>query len=329
MNGEVAMAQPNMKARIERVLSNPKMGTGIVKTAGWILLVLSAVPVLYSAAALQVTSEPVKPSAAAFAPEIGRKPLPQKTVASPQIAPNPAPATAPQVRQNSSSLAAELKDPFQTVLEYRDIQRRYEEMKQELAQAQAIQASLGQTPDLQQMNRISGSVAFLQDQLKRTEKQLSTLQIALQQQGQANPPSTDALLNLPGDKDDLLASLKQLSRLRNAPIRNLYLVLFTGIQGRTISMKVADQNFTFGCESCSFFVGESVVSSAASAPPGPGIIIRLSPDGNKLTVACQATLCNINFDGAYTGQQTMWQFASGDSETFEATKLRSVVVSKD
>ena len=48
------------KARIERVLGNPQSGTGIVKIAGWILVMMSAAPVIYSAAALQVASEPLK-----------------------------------------------------------------------------------------------------------------------------------------------------------------------------------------------------------------------------------------------------------------------------
>ncbi len=59
MKGGVAMAQRNMKTRIERVLGKPQSGTGIVRIAGWILVMMAAAPVIYSAAALQVASEPL------------------------------------------------------------------------------------------------------------------------------------------------------------------------------------------------------------------------------------------------------------------------------
>jgi len=110
---------------------------------------------------------------------------------------------------------------------------------------------------------------------------------------------------------------------------NSFSVSLTRIQGRTIFMKVSEQAFSFGCESCSFFVGESIVSSAASAPPGPRMMIQLSPDGNELTVTCRATLCNMGFEDGDTGQPSLRKFVSGDSDTFAASNLRSVVISKD
>ena len=58
------MAQHKTRARIERVLSNDRSGTGILRFAGWMLVLMLGLPVLYSAAALQVSSqrEPAPPS---------------------------------------------------------------------------------------------------------------------------------------------------------------------------------------------------------------------------------------------------------------------------
>jgi len=329
MKGGVAMAQSNMKARIERVLGNRRSGTGVLKMAGWVLMIIAAAPVIYVAAALRVASEPPSVPIPASAAALGRTPSVQTPAAGQQATPSRSPATAPQVPQNSSNPAAELQDPFQTVLEYRDIQRKYEELKQKLAQAQlaANQVNGDQPPDVQRAARIAGSVAFLQDQLNKAEEQLRTLQAAMQQPIQANPTPPSALLDLPGNRDDLVAYLNQLASRRMMP--NSFSVSLTRIQGRTIFMKVSEQAFSFGCESCSFFVGESIVSSAASAPPGPGMMIQLSPDGNELTVTCRATLCNMGFEDGDTGQPSLRKFVSGDSDTFAASNLRSVVISKD
>ena len=78
MKGGVAMAHPRIQERIERVLGMPHMGTGIVKTAGWIVVLIAAAPVIYSAAALQVRSEPAKVSAATYAAEFRRNSVPQE-----------------------------------------------------------------------------------------------------------------------------------------------------------------------------------------------------------------------------------------------------------
>jgi beta-lactamase regulating signal transducer with metallopeptidase domain len=56
MKGSVAMASYKIQSRIERVLGDPKAGNGIVKAAGWILVLIISAPVIYSAAAVQVAS---------------------------------------------------------------------------------------------------------------------------------------------------------------------------------------------------------------------------------------------------------------------------------
>jgi hypothetical protein len=333
MKRGVAMAQSNMKARIERVLGNPKTGTGIVNVAGWILVMMSAAPVIYSSAALQVKSETVKSALPTYAAELGRNPMSQTLPAGPQAAPTPAPATAPQSRQNLSNPAAHLSGPFQMELENRKLQREYEALKQKLAEAQLVanQASTGPAPELQDTARIGGSVAFLQDELKKTDEQLRTLQAAMLQQSQVNPPTApaSALLDLPDNEDDLLGYLKALASLRANPNAGSYMVSFTGIQGRIISMKVSGPTFSFGCESCSFFVGESVVSSAASARPGPGLLVRLSSDGNELAITCRATNCWSGDQGDNTRPGGMRRMVFGDSEIFPVSKLPNVVISKD
>ena len=172
MKGGVAMAHYKIQERIERVLARPQSGTGSVKIAGWILVTLVAAPVIYTAAALQVTSEAVKVPSAAYAAEFGGNPLPQTPAAAAPAAPTPAPAAVSQAQQKDLNPADILSEAFQTELENRTLQRQYEDLRQKLAQAQAIQASLDQAPDLQQIAKISGSVAFLQDATHQAELRL-------------------------------------------------------------------------------------------------------------------------------------------------------------
>lgn len=61
--GGVPMAQHSTRARIERVLSNQWSGTGILTVARWVLVLILATPVLYSAAALQVSGRTPVPIA--------------------------------------------------------------------------------------------------------------------------------------------------------------------------------------------------------------------------------------------------------------------------
>jgi len=335
MTGGVAMAQRNMKARIERVLGNPPSGNGIVKTAAWALVLTAAVPVIYAAAALQVTSEPAPAPIPASSAALGRNPALQTPAPGQQAAPTKTPATATQVRQNSSNPAAELREPFQTAIEYRKIQRDYEGLKEKLAQALEIQANVSQEPEVQRAARIGESVAFLQDQLKKMDELLRALQAAMQQQSQANPPSPppSALLDLPDNEDDLRAYLEQLARLRGNPNGNSFSVFVTGIQVRTINMKVAGQDYAFGCESCSFFVGESAVSSASPAPSVPGIFVRLGSDGSNVYITCHAAKCNVmEYEILADGTQEVSnprQLESGLSELFRASKRLRVVISKN
>jgi len=63
--GGIAMAKHNMRSRIERVLNVQNPGNGILKFAGWALVLTLAMPVLYAAAAIQVASN------AAPAPAVG------------------------------------------------------------------------------------------------------------------------------------------------------------------------------------------------------------------------------------------------------------------
>jgi len=335
VKGGVAMAQHKIQERIERVLGKPQPGTGIVKIAGWALVIILSVPVIYSAAALQVQSEPRKAPLPTYAVERGRNPASQTLPAGTQAAPSPVPATAPQVRQNPSNPSADLLAAFQMELENRKLQREYRELKQKLAEAQ-LAASLANSdpaPDLQSTAMVGGSVAFLQYVLKKKDEELRTLQAAMQQQIQANPPPPSALLDLPDNEDDLLAYLTALASLRGNPNPGTYTVSFTGIQGRTVSMKVSGQNFSFGCESCSFFVGESVVGSASPAPLVPGMFVRLSSDGRDLNITCHATKCNVmEYEVLGDGTEQVSnprQLESGASELFRTSKPLLVVISKN
>lgn len=375
MKGGIAMAQQNMKARIERVLGNPITGTGIVRIAGWALVMFMALPVIYSAAALQVTSAPAQAPIPRYVAEFGRNPVSPEPAAGPQAAPATAPATVPQPQQNSPNPAVDPRtvykqlevmkqqlqhslnakeESFQMLQKYNqafvgpapepqnssDKFATAESLKAEVARLESqletikVQLAIGQqiqANDKSVTDKSASVVEFLKSQTAGLESGLEALKVqsATGQQSQATPPTPrgDVLLDLPGDKDDLRAYLNQLANLRL--MQNAFSVSFTGIQGRTLSIKISGQEFSFGCESCSFFAGESVVSSAASPPPGPGVLIRLSPDGNDLSVACHASSCRVLVDSGNTGQTLTRVLASGASESFKASKLLSVVIQKN
>lgn len=74
LKGSVAMARHKMKARIERVLAVRRPETGILKLAGWTLVLSLAAPVLFTAAAIQVASS-IAP-APAYTELVSQLPMP-------------------------------------------------------------------------------------------------------------------------------------------------------------------------------------------------------------------------------------------------------------
>src|SRR6185295_8689444 len=115
----IAMAQHKMRARIERVLSNPDSGTGTLQLAGWMIVLLMATPVVYSAAALQVASErasvPMPKYTAAFA-----EPLLAEV---PVVAGKPVPVVSSQTSTDSSNRQASPKNLLQTELLQKSLQQ--------------------------------------------------------------------------------------------------------------------------------------------------------------------------------------------------------------
>jgi hypothetical protein len=221
--GGVTMAQHNVKVRIERVLANPQSGTGIVKVAGWALVMIIAVPIMYSAAALQVASDTVKPAIPTYVAEFARNPLPQPS-ASPQAEPSPAKATPPQARKDSSNPAAESLDPFQMELEIREMQREYEALKQKLEQAQleSNQSNRGPVPEPQDRAKVGGSVAFLQEETNKTQLRILQTEIAVreryiaqlrQQIGNQSNPNQSQLDQLHANEEALERYKADLSRI--------------------------------------------------------------------------------------------------------------------
>ena len=92
---------------------------------------------------------------------------------------------------------------------------------------------------------------------------------------------------------------------------------------------MGEQDFSFGCESCPFFVGEFLVSGAATIFSGPGVSLQLSPDGNDLSVSCRAAICSVNFEVGDPGQAVRRDMVNGVSDSFITSKLRSIVISKN
>ena len=100
------------------MLGKPQSGTGIVKIAGWMIVMLAAAPVIYSAAALQVTSEPLKAPVPTYAAEFGRNPLPRARSLAPSQRPQPAPDYRNKVAQQDSPIpAVDLRTLFQMELD--------------------------------------------------------------------------------------------------------------------------------------------------------------------------------------------------------------------
>jgi hypothetical protein len=182
---------------------------------------------------------------------------------------------------------------------------------------------------------------FLKAEMARLESQLETLKVpsATAQQSQANPPAPpplsapDALLDLPDNEGDLRAYLEALARLRGNQNGNSFSVSVTGIQGRTISMRVAGQDYALGCESCSFFLSEFAASSASPPSSVPGVFVRLSSDGRDLYVICHAAKCSVAEyevlgDGSENVSTPPRQLESGLSELFHVSKRLRIVISR-
>jgi beta-lactamase regulating signal transducer with metallopeptidase domain len=179
----VAMAQPNMKARIERVLGNPKSGTGIVKIAGWILVMMSAAPVIYSAAALQVTSEPVKPPVAAYAVEFGRNLSPQAPPANRLTVPESAQATVAKSQENSPTPAADprvLSQQMEVVKE--QLQSAFVELQAKLQAAQpGNQTNGGPAPEVPNTSDKVATADLLKEEMYRAQLRLQQSEAAVGQ----------------------------------------------------------------------------------------------------------------------------------------------------
>jgi beta-lactamase regulating signal transducer with metallopeptidase domain len=332
MKGGVAMANHKIQERIERLLGSPQLGTGIVRTAGWTMVMLAAAPVIYAASALQVKSKPAVTPVPTYVAEFGRNPAAQEPAAGvPQ--PTRTPVVVAQPQNNSTNPASDLPDLSQAKLEQLKIQKEIEDLQRKLSEVNAVQdlTAAGPIPEPRDPTKIVATMEFLQDQLKRKEEQLNTVQAAIQQQTPIGPPpaaavnTRDALLDLPDNEDDLLAYLKQLAALRG----NSFSVAFAGIRSRTVSMKVRGQDFSFGCESCSFFVGESVVSSATPPPPGPGVILQLSSDGNELSVLCRASTCSVRVEDDNARGAIRQEIISGESRSYKASKVIDIIISRN
>jgi beta-lactamase regulating signal transducer with metallopeptidase domain len=316
MKGGIAMAQPNMKSRIVRVLGNTKTGTGIVNVAGWMIVMIAAAPMIYSAAALRATPEPVK-SRVAASPEFRRNPLPQ-TSARAQAASLPSPATATEAHQTPDSISADMELPesrTETLIRGRS------EVRIEVPVKPDGRYEFGNVPPGNYIVRMYPP---------SSEPQNANSKVATEQ-NQANPPvpaPPDALLNLPDTGEDLRAYLSKLAQLRHS-----FSMSVTGIQGRTINMNVAGQDYSFGCENCSFFAGESAVSSASPAPSEPGILVRLSADGSNLNITCHAAKCSFwDYEVLGVGSEQLSnprQLESGLSQLFQSSKRLRVVISKN
>lgn len=90
LTGGVAMARHNMRSRIERVLAMKRPGSGVLKLAGWTLVLVLAMPVLYAASAIQVSSNAAPaPSYGEIIAQLPLPGVPQQNVAAPQTALTP------------------------------------------------------------------------------------------------------------------------------------------------------------------------------------------------------------------------------------------------
>jgi len=319
MKRGVAMAQHKMRSRIERVLSNSNSGTGVLKTAGWMLVLLLAVPVVYSAAALQVSTGRISSPIPQYAAVVRPSPLPEAPVVPKQAVPE-------TVLQAGTSLPKR-EEVFEELWDLQvELGRRQHIMM--VQQKDPTNPAAPPEPDpviTDLSNRIVALRGLFQTEVSRP----------LPPQGNSTntaPADVHSLFRYNGDfMQAMRAYSNALAQLRSDQDSNMFSVSFTGIQGRVVSMKVANQDFSFGCESCSFFVGDSVVGSVTSAPPGPGIQVRLSSDGTDLSILCRATTCDVrlvkvNTDGSIDAQ--VRQLVNGTSESFRTSNQVSVAISK-
>jgi beta-lactamase regulating signal transducer with metallopeptidase domain len=295
MRGGVAMAQHGMKARIERVLGSPVSGTGIVKMTGWMLVLILAAPVIYSAAALQIAPKPA-------------------------LEPKP----TPQIEAVKARPAVELERLIELSVQSRSQQQRQTEAPPTLqALIEEVVATAGPEQQLQGTMEKVLTAEFLQQELQSAARQLNTLQSALQQ---LTP-------NMPDNEAALRAYLESLARLRVSPDNISFAVSVTGIQGRTMTIRGAGQDYSLGCANCSFFVGESAVSNASAAPATPGVFLRLSPDGSSVSISCRAAKCSVAEyevlgDGTEQVTDPPRQMESGLSESFRTAKRLRIVITK-
>ena len=223
MTGGVAMAQRNMKARIERVLGNPPSGNGIVKIAGWILVMMSAAPVIYSAAVLQVTSEPVKPPVAAYAAQFGRKLSPQAPPANRPTVPESAQATVAKSQEKSPTLAADprvLSQQMEVVKE--QLQSAFVELQAKIQAAQpGNQTNGGPAPDVP---NTSDKVATVLQRLNQPNPNQSQLdQLTVNEEALARYKTEIAVLQLKIEEQRLASS-----SIERADTNSKYRVYVTG-----------------------------------------------------------------------------------------------------
>ena len=223
MTGGVAMAQRNMKARIERVLGNPPSGNGIVKIAGWILVMMSAAPVIYSAAVLQVTSEPVKPPVAAYAAQFGRKLSPQAPPANRPTVPESAQATVAKSQENSPTPAADprvLSQQMEVVKE--QLQSAFVELQAKIQAAQpGNQTNGGPAPDVP---NTSDKVATVLQRLNQPNPNQSQLdQLTVNEEALARYKTEIAVLQLKIEEQRLASS-----SIERADTNSKYRVYVTG-----------------------------------------------------------------------------------------------------
>ena len=98
-------------------------------------------------------------------------------------------------------------------------------------------------------------------------------------------------------------------------VRNaMFVFALTGVDGRNLLFENSAGTFSYGCPDCSFFVWESGVG-LPSANAGPGIVFRLSPDGNSISATCRAKECQIAANSEQTLVTSVVVSTLRDSET--------------
>jgi beta-lactamase regulating signal transducer with metallopeptidase domain len=202
MKGGVAMAQHKIQGRIERVLGEPQPGTGIVKIAGWALVMFIAVPVLYSAAALQVAPEPVPAPIPTYLAEFGRNSS-QVPAATPQTAPQP----GPQAQQKSTTPATELQDQLQLQLEKQKLQQNLKVTEQTFQMVQKYnQSDAGAKTEPSNTSDKLATAVYLQEALYRV--QLRQLQAELAMREAERARIQQQLVNKPNPNQSQLDQLR-------------------------------------------------------------------------------------------------------------------------